>query len=383
MGNLHQSHPRLSDVERRAHRRLPFFCAEYLFSGTAEDRGIAHNTAAIDRVRLYPKVLRGDFDPDTSLDIFGQTYKYPFGIAPVGATGLIWAGGERMLARLSTDMGIPYCLSTVATQSPEIIGPLTNQMGWFQLYPLKNNDYRHDLIDRAKIAGFRVLVLTVDVPVRSRRERQIKAGFTVPPKINSAMIWQAFQCPAWSFNFIRHGIPTFPSLTPYFSAMKYAEAYRAMAHELHGRPDWSIISELKEQWDGPVVVKGILRPDDAKQALGHGCDGVWISNHGARQMDAAPAPVEMLPAIRKAVGDQATIFLDSGVRSGLDVARALALGADFVFAGRAFLSGLAAFGRAGGQHVAEIFSQDLENLMIQLGSKSLKDLRGLASWDEN
>ena len=375
MGNLHLSHPRLSDFEARARRRLPFFCAEYLLSGTGEDRGLARNAQALNAVTLTPRALSGDFVPKTQSHLFGQTYAYPFGVAPVGATGLIWPGGEAALAQMGKNYNLPYCLSTVAAQSPEAIGPLVEGFGWFQLYPLQNLDYRRDLVRRARDAGFKVLVLTVDVPTRSRRERQIKAGFTVPPKITPVMVWQAMKCPAWSLQFLRHGMPTFPSLTPYFEGMKHAEAYRAMAHELHGRPDWSIIADLKKHWDGPLVIKGILRPDDAMRALGEGADALWVSNHGARQIDAAPAPINRLPAIRAAVGDEAKLIVDSGISSGLDVARALALGADFVFAGRAFLLGLAAFGVRGGAHVAEIFADDLKNAMIQLGAKTTADLR--------
>lgn len=356
-------------------RRLPSFAREYLVSGTGDEAAVRRNRAAFDAVTLRPQFLKGELEPDTATALFGRRYAAPIGVAPVGLTGLIWPRTDETLARLAADRRIPHTLSTVATTRPETVGPLTRGHGWFQLYPPRDTAVRDDLIERAAASGFDVLVVTADVPAGSRRERQRRARVRVPPVIGPTLIAQAARHPTWTAATLRHGIPGFETLEPYIDAATLREMSGFIGARLGGTLSWSYLAEIRERWGGPLVVKGILDPDDADRCLAEGADGVQVSNHGGRQLEAAPSPLEVLPAILDRVGGRAPVLVDSGVRSGADVARALALGADFVFAGRAFLFGIAALGHRGADHAFEILHDGLINVMHQTGCSTIEELR--------
>ncbi|MCC6000017.1 MAG: alpha-hydroxy-acid oxidizing protein [Pararhodobacter sp.] len=359
-------YPALSDLRARARRRLPHFVWEYLDSATGTEAVKAVNRAALDGIRLTPRVLAGPLAPALDTRLLGTDYSAPFGIAPVGMSGLIWPGAEAALARHAAAHGIPYGLSTVATRLPEEIGPLAGAMGWFQLYPPADPGIRADIVQRARRAGFRVLVLTVDVPGTSRRERQRRADLAIPPKKTPRMIWQAALRPGWSLGTLRHGIPRLRLMDEYLKIDSNAPSTAHAGYQLRVNPDWAYVQALRDLWDGPLVLKGVLRPEDAARAQAEGVDAVWVSNHAGRQFDGCPAVADVLPAIRAAVPDL-PLIADGGVDGGLDILRLIAQGANFVMLGRAWHDALAALGPAGPAHLDHILRDDLIANMHQLG----------------
>jgi len=375
MSSIMDRFPSIGDLERRAKWRIPSFAWTYLESGTGDDVTRDHNLAAMREVRFQPQLLKGPLEPDVSRTLFDVAYNAPIGIAPVGLTGLIWPGADAALAQTAATSQIPYVVSTVATTSPELAGERSKGMGWFQLYPPRDNELRKDLIERAARAGLTTLAVTADVPIASRRERQRKAGIRVPPKIGPALIAQTASRPAWALALRRHGMPRFVGLEPYLDSATMKNTAGFVGASLGGTLSWDYLSELRQAWDGPLVVKGILDPEDAIRCIDCGSDAVWVSNHGGRQLDGSVASINALPKIAERVQKQVPILFDSGIRDGLDIARAIALGADFCFAGRPFLFGLGALGDGGAQHALDILVEGLTNTMHQVGVESLDALK--------
>ncbi|MFT7575689.1 MAG: L-lactate dehydrogenase (cytochrome) [Alphaproteobacteria bacterium] len=368
-------YPSVADLRNRARRQIPFFAWEYLDSGTGRDDGAERNTDSMRKVTLTPRFMRGEMTAETETELFGQKYAAPFGVAPVGLTGLMWPEAENILAKAAAKFRIPYSLSTVATQSPETIGPLADGMGWFQLYPPRDPGVRRDLLDRVKAAGFTTLLVTADVPTGSTRERQRRAGVTVPPKMTPLMIYRCMVRPEWSLATLMAGSPRFKGVAKYASGADLQNMTAFIGTGLGGTLDWKYLEELRNEWDGPIVIKGIMSAADAKDALSFGAEGIGVSNHGARQCDGTPAAIDVLPGIAEMIDGRASIIFDSGIRTGLDICRALALGADFVLCGRAFMYGVAALGQRGGEHVADMLMTDFANNMVQLGCRNVAELR--------
>lgn len=373
--DLSQRYPSISDLRARARRRVPHFAWEFVESGTGDDDGVQHNRDAFRAIKLTPSFMQGQFEPDLTTTLFGTRYRAPFGISPVGMSGLIWPGTDRILARCAATHRVPFCMSTAANEAPETLGPLADGMGWFQLYPPRNRNICQDLLARARDAGFTTLLVTVDVPAISRRERQMRAGIGAGFRLRPSTIAQCAMRPAWSLATLRNGTPGLPGLEQYAPSDDTREFLAYIGRELNGTLDWDYVATLCQLWEGPVVLKGILDPADARQAVSLGVDGILVSNHGARQLDGAPASIEALPSIVEAVAGSASVLLDSGVRSGLDIARAIALGADFVLLGRAFMFGVAALGEAGGEHTVELLMADLRTNMSNLGCRTPGELR--------
>jgi L-lactate dehydrogenase (cytochrome) len=371
---LTNRYPSIESLRKKARRRIPYFAWEYVDSGTGNDGCMRRNREALESIALVPQYMKGVFQPDISTRLFGVDYSVPFGVSPVGLTGLMWPRAERILAMAAATHRFPYTLSTAATEAPETIGPLAEGMGWFQLYPPRSEKIRRDLLLRAKDSGFTTLLVTADVPVAGRRERQVQAGVTVPPRITPLMLWRSAIRPAWAFATLKAGIPRFRGLEKYLDGRDMRDMLTFIGQELGGTLDWEYLEAVREEWDGPIVLKGVLDVGEAERAVSIGYDGIMVSNHGGRQFDGAPAAISVLPAIVSAVGDRAAILFDSGVRGGLDIARALALGADFVLLGRAFMYGVSALGKRGGNHVAQILKDDLTNNMTQLGCSNLSEL---------
>lgn len=371
--NLHAQYPALSDLRTRAARRIPHFVWEYLDSATGTEATKARNRMMLDQVRLSPSILHGEFTPDITAPLLGQNHALPVGIAPVGMSGLIWPDAERLLARAATQVGIPFGLSTVASQKPEDVGPHLKGNGWFQMYPPRDTDIRTDMLKRARNAGFSVLVLTVDVPVGSRRERQVRSGLTQPPRLTPRLVAQVARCPAWALGTARLGMPRMRLIDDYAGQSKGLPSNKHAGYLLRTSPDWDYLRWLREAWDGPLVVKGVLRGDDAAALEKEGADAIWISNHAGRQFDAAPATIEALPEVRAAT--TLPVILDGGIEGGLDVLRAIALGADFVMMGRGWHYALGALGKIGPAHLADILVEDLRANMGQLGTRTLFDVR--------
>ncbi len=371
--DLHAKYPALSDLRARAKKRLPRFVWDYLDSGTGNEHTRNRNRTRLDAIGLVPGVLSGDFIPDLSTTFAGDHLPLPIGIAPVGMSGLVWPDAEGHLARAATHHRIPFCLSTVATQSPEDLAPHIDSNAWYQLYPPRNEDIRSDMLTRIQEAGFKTLALTVDVPVASRRERQTRSGLTHPPHVTPRLLAQIALRPAWALATARAGMPKMRTLEKYLDGPQAKLPPTAhVGYLLRTAPDWDYVKWIRDHWHGRFIVKGILRPEDAERLERSGIDAIWVSNHAGRQFDAAPAAIDALPAICAAT--KLPVVFDSGVEGGLDILRAIALGADMVMLGRAFHYALAALGPAGIDHLIDIFKQDLIANMGQLGARTLGDL---------
>jgi len=370
--DLDQAYPSIDDLRARAARRIPRFAWDYVDSATGKEATLARNRAKLDEILFNPAILAGEVEVDLSTRFLGCDYPLPFGIAPVGMSGLIWPDAERKLAALGRVEGIPYALSTVATQTPETIAEHTGEHAWFQLYPPRDPDIRADMLKRIKDAGFSTLVLTADVPTPSRRERQRRGGLSLPPKMTPRVLAQVAMRPAWALGTLRVGTPRMRFIESYTGAVSAAASTKHMGYLIRTSPDWAYLRWIRAAWDGPMIVKGVLVPEDAVRLKAEGIDAAWVSNHAGRQFDAAPAPIEVLPGIRDAVGPDYPLIFDSGVAGGLDIMRAMAMGANFVMLGRAFHYGLAAFGAKGAAHVVHILREDLKANLGQLGISGLE-----------
>lgn len=370
--DLHSTYPGIEDLRRRARRRVPHFVWEFLDSGTGSEQALRRNRVALDRICFMPSILHGPLDFDLTAQFLGRDYPLPFGVAPIGMSGLIWPDAEGILARAAADAGIPYTLSTVASQSPEDMATHIGPDAWFQLYPPKDPRIRADMLDRIRGAGFSKLVLTADVPVASRRERQTRSGLTHPPRLTPRLLAQIAQRPAWALGMARNGIPRMRTLDKYIDSSLQLPPTAHIGYLLRTSPGLDYVKWLRDNWQGHFIIKGVMRAEDAEKLERAGIDALWVSNHGGRQFDGAPASIDALPAIRAAT-DLPLIF-DSGIDGGLDVLRALSKGADFVMLGRGFLYGLGALGPDGPAHVIDILRQDMMANMGQIGAASLDHL---------
>ncbi|RYG89450.1 alpha-hydroxy-acid oxidizing protein [Loktanella sp. IMCC34160] len=372
--DLDLSHPSIGDLRRAARKRMPKFAFEYLDSGTGRELGLKGNRDALDAIGFMPSVLRGRTVAKLQTTLLSRTYDLPFGIAPIGMSGLMWAGAERMLAKAAVAHNMPFSLSSVAVASPEDVAPYIGNTGWFQHYPVNSGELRRKMLRRIKAAGFHTLIFTVDVPEESRRERQRRANLTVPPKADLRTLTEMASRPAWCLAHLREGIMPRMRFFDDYVPTRGRESFTHAAALIRGIPDWTYLRELRQEWDGSLVVKGVLRPEDAQRVLAEGVDCIWVSNHSGRQFEAGPAVIDQLPKIRDAVGPDVPLIYDSGVAWGLDIMRAFAKGADFVMVGRAFQYAVAAFGARGIEHLIHILKADIQSNMSQLGAEKLDDL---------
>ncbi|MEM7471352.1 MAG: alpha-hydroxy acid oxidase [Pseudomonadota bacterium] len=370
--DLHSKFPAISDLKRAARKRIPHFVWEYLDSATGDEMTARRNRDALDRILFKASILHGEFVPDLTTTFLDRGFPLPFGISPVGMSGLIWPGAEKILAGAAKDLGIPYAMSTVATQTPEDIAPHLGEHAWFQMYPPRDEAIRDDMIARAKGAGFGTLILTVDVPVASRRERQTRGGLTQPPRLTPRLAAQAAQCPAWLNGIRQTGMPRMKTLDKYSDFKGQLPSTEHIGYLLRTSPDWEYLKRLREAWTGPLIVKGVTQTEDAARLQDEGVDALWVSNHAGRQFDGAAGAIDCLAQVR--AGTTLPVIFDSGIEGGLDIIRALALGADFVMLGRAWHYALGAAGKAGPAHLADMLRKDMEANMGQLGTKTLADL---------
>ena len=368
--------PSIADLRRKARARIPHFVWEYLDSATGAETVTTRNRAALDRVLLNTAVLKGEIAADCAVEFLGKSYPVPFGIAPLGMSGLVWPGAEGLLAAHGRDAGIPYCLSTVATVTPEDVAEQIGQMGWFQLYPPRDAALRRVMLDRAKAAGFHTLVLTVDVPAASRRERQTRGGLTQPPRLSPRLAAQVALCPAWAFGMARRGMPRMKfidSLAP--ELVETSGSLPSTAHlgyVIRTAPDLDYLKALRDAWEGHLIVKGVLNAESLPEIEAAGADAIWVSNHAGRQFDGAVAAIDALRDVRAAT-DLPLIF-DGGIEGGLDILRALATGADFVMLGRAWHYALGALGAEGPAHLQDMLAADIASNMAQVGAHRIADL---------
>ncbi|SFJ04268.1 alpha-hydroxy acid oxidase [Jannaschia pohangensis] len=374
--DLDVTHPALSDLRARAKRRMPHFAFEYLDSGTGRELGVSQNRAALDAVRFRPAVLRGDITPDLTRSTLGHSHPVPFGIAPIGLAGILWPDAERHVARAAARHRIPYGQSTVAAAAPEDTGPIVGDLGWFQHYPVNDPEIRRDMLARIKASGWRVLTVTVDVPGESRRERQRRAHVSMPPVMTPRIIASILSSPAWALGMAQKGMPQMVFPGSYIKAETGADHFTHAGRVIRAFPDWDYIAALRADWDGPLVVKGVQDPGDVDRLIDMGVDAIWVSNHSGRQFEGGPAALDALPPVVEQVAGRVPVYYCSGIAGGLDILRALALGADFVFLGKAWYFALAAFGPRGLDHLMHILTADMTANMTQIGASSLDDLAG-------
>jgi (S)-mandelate dehydrogenase len=363
------------DFRREARKRLPRFVFDYV-DGAADDGScLRRNHDDLDALTLTPRVLRDTNRIDTSIEVFGYRWALPFGVAPTGLNGLVRAGGDAMIARAASRAGVPFVLSTASNMRLEDIrSSATDAVQWMQLYVM-HREMATRIVQRAHKAGYQALVLTVDVPVSGNRELDARNGFRVPLKPTARLGWDLATHPRWSMSTLLNGPPDFANLTDPgggagSASMQAALLARAMDRTLV----WETLGWLRDHWKGPLLLKGILHADDARIALRCGVDGVIVSNHGGRQLDAAPSAITALPGVVAAVQGRIPVFMDSGIRRATHVAKAIALGAKAVFLGRPLLYGLAARGEAGVDAVFDMFRADLQRTMALLGAPTVDAL---------
>ena len=354
----------IEDLRRLAKRRLPRAIFDFFDGGAEDEVTLRENRAAFERVRLLPKVLVNVKEVDTSIRLFGSPSRLPLAIAPTGGISAGRYGAELILARAAKAWGVPF---TMATPSAFTIERVAQEVGgrlWFQLYCVRNLEFRHKLVTRAKDAGFEAILVTVDLPVSGKRERDPRNGFHTPYSPNWRNSRDVIFKPAWALDMLRNGLPGMANLEGYpFSTPSGTDIVTAVGREMDAGLDWEYIKRLRDQWPGKLLLKGVERPDDAERAVTVGCDGVVVSNHGGRQLDGAAPTLEALPAIASAVGTKMTVLLDGGVRRGVDILKARALGAQAVLTGRATLFGAMAGGEPGARRALEILSTELARAM--------------------
>ena len=375
-GRLDRRLPSIVAMERVAARRVPKFGFDYLCGGIGQEACLAANRAALDAIKLAPRyVVDQPIKPDLSISLFDERWPAPFAPGPLGLSGLMWPQAIEHIAAAAVRHGLPVALSTFATSSIEEIAAIAGERLWFQLYCTKVPEIENDLIDRAKAAGCKVLIVTVDIPTATRRERDIANGLSVPPRFNLTTVAQIAARPHWALAMLRAGVPRFRSLEPYVPADTSAVNVAQFVSDLiEGHVTAGKLERIRARWPGKLIVKGILTVEDAVRCRDIGADALVISNHGGRQLDAAPTAPDVLPAIRAAVGSDLSLIADGGVRSGLDVARLIACGADFVLMGRAFVYAVAAAGEAGVDHAVAILTEELRHTLAQTGCERLSEL---------
>lgn len=366
----------IEDLRRIARRRLPRGVFDYIDGGAEDELTMAANAMAYRRITFSPRILRDVSEVDISSSLLGRKLAYPLVLAPTGFTRIADPAGELAVARAATRAGLPYALSTLGTRSIEEVAEAGGDRLWFQVYTWRDRDLVANLIRRAAGAGYEALCLTVDTAVLGRRERDVRRGFTLPPKVGVSTIFDGILHPGWAWNFVTSEPIVFANV----AGMSVGDGTDAisLAQYVGSQFDpglsWDDVEWLRSHWDGPIVVKGIQSVGDAVIAADRGVEAIAISNHGGRQLDFAPATLDLLPAIVDAVGEKTEVICDGGVRRGSDIVKALALGADAVMVGRPYLYGLGAAGEAGVDQVLTNFGSEMRRTMALIGCTSVEEL---------
>lgn len=377
----------IADMRSAARQRLPRAVFDFIDGGAEDERTLADNREGFARIRFAPRVLRDVSNRSLATRILGEPSAAPLFIAPTGLAALACPAADVHLAQVAAGAGIPFTLSTSASATIEEVATATSTAGvahsrnWFQLYVFRNREVTHDLMDRALASGYRTLVVTLDVPVLGKRERDLRNRFTVPLRPTLAGLWDLMLHPRWCAQVLRAGTPRLKNYTGYASGDSTASLAAWINSELDPTLCWDDIRALRARWPGPMLLKGIVRADDVLAARQAGVDGVVISNHGGRQLDGAPATIDALRGLPAEARAGLEIFLDGGVRRGSDVVKALCLGATAVGIGRPVLYGAAAGGRSGIDRVLAIFLEEIDRTLALLGVRDIASLRGDALLD--
>lgn len=375
MLNYNPKYPDINDLRNKAKKQIPKFVFEYLDGGCNEEVNLVKNTNEIRDVELKPYYLSPHQGSNLSTELFGVKYDAPFGIAPIGLQGLIWPNSPEILAKAAVKNNVPFILSTVSTSSIERIAEITEGKFWFQLYHPAENELRDDLLKRLEDVGCKTLVLLSDVPSFGFRPKDIRNGLAMPPSMNLANIIQILLHPEWALNTLYHGQPGFATIKKYMDkGLNMKQLGLFMNKTFSGRLNEQKISPIRDKWKGNLVLKGLSTVEDTEKSIKLGLDGVIVSNHGGRQIDAGESAIKCLKSIVDTYQGKIKIMMDSGVRSGPDVARVLSSGAEFAFLGRTFMYSVAALGTQGGDHAIGLLKTQLMQVMEQICCEKIEDL---------
>ena len=359
----------IKDARELSRKRLPKLVFDFIDGASGDEKLAEINSRALDQIRLEPKVLRNVEKRSLKKKVLGYEFDFPFGFAPMGMTNLSWPGADSMLAAESARNNIPTCVSMASTTTLEKMYELSEGHSWMQLYIFQDENFVMELLDRAKNTGYEVAILTVDVPVLSRRTRDDKNGFSYPFKIGPKQFFDFATHPTWSLSTLLSGIP---------KPMNYVTSKSGdgifKRKESRGSTDWDTLKRVRDKWKGKLIIKGVMSPDDATQIKEAGADAIQVSNHGGRQLDSATAAINMLPLIRKSVGNDFPLIFDSGIRSGSDIVRALAFGADYAMIGRPVMYAMGADGRKGLRRIVEIIKEEASTTLGLVGLNDINDV---------
>ena len=359
----------IKDARELSRKRLPKLVFDFIDGASGDEKLAEINSRALDQIRLEPKVLRNVEKRSLKKKVLGYEFDFPFGFAPMGMTNLSWPGADSMLAAESARNNIPTCVSMASTTTLEKMYELSEGHSWMQLYIFQDENFVMELLDRAKNTGYEVVILTVDVPVLSRRTRDDKNGFSYPFKIGPKQFFDFATHPTWSLSTLLSGIP---------KPMNYVTSKSGdgifKRKESRGSTDWDTLKRVRDKWKGKLIIKGVMSPDDAKQIKEAGADAIQVSNHGGRQLDSATAAINMLPLIRKSVGSDFPLIFDSGIRSGSDIVRALAFGADYAMIGRPVMYAMGADGKKGLRRIVEIIKEEASTTLGLVGLNDINDV---------
>jgi (S)-mandelate dehydrogenase len=374
----------IADLREAAQRRLPKGVFQYVDKGTEDQLAVDNNRQTLDRTKLLHRVLTDVSDVRTETEIFGHPASMPLIIAPTGVAGMCWYQGELELAKAAAKAGVPFTLATGSNTSMEKVAELAGGKLWFQLYMWREKELSYELVRRAARAGFETLIWTVDIPHKPNREHDQRNGFSMPYKLNARSVIDALRHPEWLATVLGRYMAT----TGMPRHVNFPEQYQ---HKFTGRASvakalqadklgWEDVDRLREIWPGKLIIKGVMRVDDALQAVARGVDGIVVSNHGGRSMDSAPSTLDVLPGIAAAVGDRTTVLVDSGIRRGSDIVKCLALGAKGVLTGRATLYGVGAGGEAGAAKALAILKAEMRRTMAYVGCQRVEQLSDDVIW---
>jgi len=366
----------IADLRLIAKDRLPSGIFDYIDGGAEDEKTLARNTEVFDRYLFVPRVLRDMSSIDTSTTLFGQKLEMPLIFSPTGFTRIAHSQGELAVARVAARHGLPYCLSTLATRSIEEVATVSTGPKWFQVYVWKDRALVRDMLARAKENGYEAIMITVDTAVLGRRERDVRRGFSLPPKLGPSIIIDGILHPSWTWDFIRNEPITFANINA-SSGMKAGSAVTLsamIAEQFDASLSWDDIEWFKNEWKGQIILKGIQSVADAVLAVSAGVDAIALSNHGGRQLDGAPSPLELLQPVRDAIGDTHPLICEGGLRRGGDIIKAIALGATVCTMGRSYFYGLGAAGEQGVERALSMLSTELQRSMALCGVRSISEI---------
>lgn len=373
---INPKYPSVDDLRKRAMVKMPKFAFEYLDGGCNEDVNLNKNRTDLQKIELMPQYLSTFEKSEMKTELFGHTYDAPFGISPIGLQGLMWPNSPEILAKSAKKHNVPFILSTVTTSSIERVAEITEGKSWFQLYHPTEERVKRDLLDRAAAAGTDVLVILADVPTFGYRPRDVRNGLAMPPSMSVKNIIEVMRKPDWALQTLIHGQPSFKTLEKYMSkGLNLKKLGEFMDATFSGRLNEDRIASLRDQWKGKLVIKGVVSEEDAQSAINLGVDGIIVSNHGGRQLDAGQSSIVPMTSLAEKFGHQTKIMVDSGLRGGPDIARAMASGAEFTFMGRSFMYGVGALGKKGGDHTISLMKKELLQVMEQICCQKTGDFK--------